>query len=302
MSGTQPSLAFGRPLGQQRRAWRRGLQGSEFAWAVAFITPYVAIFLAFVVYPVAYGLWLGSRPSLFSELAADPIYFNTVVNTVLYVGLAVNATMFLAFLLSGFFMRKRWWVKGLLVIYLLPWAMPAVPAFLSIHWLLNGQWGLLDNLLWRLIGIQGPIWLNSRRLGLASNIVSCIWKWMPFWTVIFLVGRIAIPQSLYEAAEMDGATSYRRLVNITLPLLANLYLVCTLLSTIWTLGDFNTVYFVSGGAPAMSTDVLTTYGIREAFTVARPHLGIAAVVSALPVLVPIVIFLMYKLHARELQR
>ena len=74
---------------------------------------------------------------------------------------------------------------------------------------------------------------------------------MPFWTVILLAGRMAIPQELYEAAEVDGATGMRRFVHVTFPLLANLYLVCTLLSTIFTLGDFNTVYFVSGGGPAL---------------------------------------------------
>ncbi len=64
---------------------------------------------------------------------------------------------------------------------------------------------------------------------------------MPFWTVILLAGRMAIPQEIYDAAKVDGATGLRRFIHVTFPLLANLYLVCTLLSTIFTLGDFNTV-------------------------------------------------------------
>ena len=68
-----------------------------------------------------------------------------------------------------------------------------------------------------------------------------------------MAGRTAIPQDVYEAAEVDGAIGVKRFVHVTFPLLANLYLVCTLLSTIWTLGDFNTVYFISGGGPALST-------------------------------------------------
>ena len=109
--------------------------------------PYVAVFLAFVVYPVAYGLWMGSEPALYTELFADPIYQRTVVNTLLYVGIGVNVKMFLALLLSGFFMRRGWWIKGLLMIYVLPWAVPALPAFISIHWMLNGEWGLVNNVL-----------------------------------------------------------------------------------------------------------------------------------------------------------
>ncbi len=284
----------------RRRAWRGGLQGSEYAWAVAFVIPYVALFLVFVAYPVVYGLWLGHSPSLYAELFEDPIYQRTVVNTVLYLAIAVNLKMFGALLLSGFFMRPAWWVKVLLLIYILPWVVPALPTFLSIHWMLNGQWGLLNNVLWELFGIDGPGWVEtSRWLALGSVMASHIWKYMPFWTLILLAGRMAISQELYEAAEVDGATGLRRFVHVTFPLLANLYLVCTLLSTIFTLGDYNSVFFVSGGGPALSTHVLATVGIRDAFEIARPELGVAAVMSALPLMIPLVILLMRKLRTTE---
>ena len=110
-----------------------------------------------------------------------------------------------------------------------------------------------------------------------------------------------IPQELYEAADIDGATGLRRFMHITFPLLANLYLICTLLSTIFTLGDFNSVYFVSGGGPALSTHVLATLGIRDAFDIARPDLGVAAVISALPLMIPLVLVLMRKLRTTEVQ-
>ena len=122
---------------------------------------------------------------------------------------------------------------------------------------------------------------------------------MPFWTVIFLAARMTIPQDVYDAAEVDGATGFRRFVHVTFPLLANLYLVCTLLSTLWTLGDFTTVYLVSSGA--WSTEVLATLGYRYAFDTARPALGVAAVMSALPVLIPLVILLMRRLRTSEVQ-
>jgi multiple sugar transport system permease protein len=291
------AASFARPRRQLRRL---GLQGSEFTWAVAFVIPYVGVFLAFVAYPVAYGLWLGSDPALYAELMSEPIYQRTVVNTTLYLVIGVNLKMFGALLLSGFFMRRGWWVKGLLIIYVLPWAVPALPSFMSIHWMLNGQWGLLNNVLWNVFGVDGPGWLEtSRWLALGSVITSHIWKWMPFWTVILLAGRMAIPQELYEAAAMDGATGLKRFTYVTFPLLANLYLVCTLLSTLFTLGDFNSVYFVSGGGPALSTHVLATLGIRNAFEIARPELGVAVVMSALPLMIPLVILLMRKLHTTE---
>jgi multiple sugar transport system permease protein len=261
----------------------------------------VAVFLAFVVYPVAYGLWMGSKPELYAELAADPRYFGTVVNTLLFVGIGVNLKMFLAFLLSGYFMSGNRWIKSLLVLYMLPWALPALPAFLAFHWMLIGQWGFLDSLLSALFGIDGPIWFNSYWLAMGSNIVAYIWKWMPFWTLIFLAGRMAIPRDIYEAAEVDGATAVQRFAHVTVPLLSNLYLICVMLSTAWTLGDFTTVYFVSGGAPALSTEVLATLGIRYAFTVGDPRLGVAAVMSALPLLIPLVIMLVRRVQTTEVQ-
>jgi multiple sugar transport system permease protein len=303
MSGAQQVLAAGRPaVGSGRRpAWRGRPRGSELVWAIAFVVPYAAVFFAFAVYPIGYGLWMGREPSLYADLVADPRYLTTVVNTALYVGLGVNVKMFLALLLSGFFMRPRRWIKAVLVIYILPWALPAVPAYLSFHWMLIGEQGLVDSALQALFNIDGPIWFNHRGLALGSNIVAYIWKWMPFWTVIFLAGRMAIPQEIYEAAQMDGATGTRRFVHVTFPLLANLYLVCTLLSTLWTLGDFTSVHFVSGGAPARSTDVLATLSVRYAFDIAQPQLGVAAILSALPVLIPLVIVLMRKVQATEVQ-
>jgi len=297
-------IELGRPAVRRQslwRYWRGGLRGSEFTWAVAFVVPYIAVFLAFVVYPVLYGGWMGSQPSLYTELFSDPIYQQTVVNTLLFVAFGVNLKLFFALLLSGFFMRPGWWVKGLLLIFVLPWAVAAVPTFISIHWMLNGEWGLLNNALYILLGIEGPSWLNERWLALGSAICSHIWKWLPFWTVILLAGRMSIPQEIYDAAKVDGATGLRRFVHVTFPLLANLYLVLTLLATIFLFGDFNTVTFITGGGPANSTHLLATLGIRDAFDMARPRLGVAAVMSALPLMIPLVIILMRKLKTAEVQ-
>jgi multiple sugar transport system permease protein len=277
------------------------LRGSEYTWAIAFLIPYIGVFVTFVVYPAVYGMSMGSDPKLYTELLSDPIYQSTLVNTLMFLVIGVNVKMFCALLLSGFFMRRGWWVKGLLMVYVLPWAVPALPTFISIHWMLNGEWGLINNAIFQAFGVDGPSWLNGRWLALGSAIYSHIWKWMPFWTVILLAGRMAIPQDLYDAAKVDGATGWRQFVHINFPLLANLYLICTLLSTIFTLGDFNSVFFVSGGGPANLTHVLATLGIRDAFDLAQPRLGVAAVMSALPLMIPLVIVLMRKLKTAEVQ-
>ena len=301
---TASAVEIGRPASRREAFWsllRGNLKGTDYTWAVAFVVPYVAVFLAFVAYPVVYGLWMGSEPGLYRELFADPIYQTTVVNTALYLAFGVNVKMFLALLLSGFFMRPGWWMKTLLLIFVLPWAVPQISTFISIHWMLNGEWGFLNNVLYKVFHVEGAHWLNDRWTALGAVIVSHIWKWTPFWTLILLAGRMAIPLDIRDTARVDGATGIRGFVHITFPLLANLYLICTLLSTIFLLGDFNTVYFVSGGGPANSTHVLGTLGIRNAFDIAQPRLGVAAVMSALPMVIPLVIVLMRKLRTTEVQ-
>jgi multiple sugar transport system permease protein len=283
------------------RYWRGSLRGSEYTWALAFVVPYIAVFLAFVVYPIFYGLAMGSNPLLYTELFNDPIYQNTVINTAIFLAFGVNLKLFFALMLSGFFMRPGWWVKGLLLLFVLPWAVPALPAFISIHWMLNGEWGLINNFIYIVFGVDGPSWLNSRWLALASAIYSHLWKWLPFWTVILLAGRLSIPQEIYDAAKVDGATGLKQFLYVTFPILANLYLMLTLLATLFLLGDFNSVFFVTGGGPANSTHLVATLGIRNAFDLARPDYGVAAVMSFLPLMIPLVIILMRRMKNAQVQ-
>ena len=106
---------------------------------------------------------------------------------------------------------------------------------------------------------------------------------------------MAIPTDLYEAARIDGASPLQMFTNVTWPHLKNLYITSTLLSTIWSLGDFNSVYLLTGGGPAELTHVLATLGIRYAFNLHELGVGVACVMVALPVLVPLVIVLVGRL-------
>jgi len=306
MSSVQQVAAHALPAAVGRRPqppprWHPHLHRSDFVWSIAFVLPYAAAFFLFFVYPFAVALWMASDPALYRELFSDPIYLSTLINTLLFVGLGVNLTMFLALLLSGFFLRRGWWIKALLALFVLPWTVAAAQAAVSFHWLLIYRWGWVDGILSALFGIDGPDWFGDRWLALATNIAAYIWKWLPFWTLIFLAGRMTIPRNIYDAAEVDGATGLRRFVHVTFPLLANLYLICTLLSTLWALGDFTTVYLVSAGGPALSTEVLATLGFHYAFELGNPALGVAAAMSALPVLIPIAIILMRRLQTSEVQ-
>ncbi|MBV8778322.1 MAG: sugar ABC transporter permease [Alphaproteobacteria bacterium] len=302
MSSPQHALALvPGVLGRRRVPRHPHLHGAELAWAVAFVVPYATVIAAFAVYPIAYALWLGGNPALYAELFSDPAYPVAMANTAFFAGFGANTMMFAALLLSGFFTRRQRWVKPLLAVCLLPWALPAIPAFVSFHWMLIGEYGFLNSALWQLFGIDGPQWFNQGWLSLGCDIMAYVWKWLPFWTLILVGGRMAIPQELYEAADIDGAGVVRRFLHITVPLLGNLYLICTALAAIWIAGDFTAVELVSNGAPARASDVLATLSEHYAFDSGRPALGVAAALSALPVLIPLVIVLMRRIEARAVQ-
>jgi multiple sugar transport system permease protein len=298
----QQVLAAGRVRLNRYRppAWRSHLHGSEFAWAVAFVIPYIGVLLAFAIYPIAYGFWMAGDPALYVTLFSSDEYVEALISTALYVGIGANASVFLALLLSGFFMRRGWWIKAMLVLSMLPWVLPAQTAFMSFHWM-TIYWGFLNSLLEKGFGIEGPDWLSHYWLALGANIIAYTWKTMPFWTLILLAGRMAIPQDLYDAAAIDGASGFQRFSHLVVPLLANLYLACTLLAALWMIGDFVTPDMVSSGAPDGSTDVLATFGVDAMLDDGKPALGIAAAMSTLPLLIPLAVALMRTLRTREVQ-
>lgn len=279
--------------GASRARPPRRLSRWEF-WGRLMLVPYLLVFLVFVLYPVCYGLWLARHPQSYVHLVEDPIFFRSVVNTVVFLIVAINLKMLLALLLSGFFVRTRWWIKVLAGIFILPWAMPSIPTILSVRFMLNPEWGVINTTIFKLTGADGPNWLNDPALALCFSMLVHIWKSLPFWTLILVAGRLAIPAEQYEAASVDGASSWQKFRFISWPALKTLYLTSTILSMIWTLGDFNSVYLLTGGGPADLTHVLATLGIRY-LRLDQVDLSMASIVVAMPLVLPLVYFMMKRL-------
>jgi multiple sugar transport system permease protein len=269
----------------------------EAVWSVVLVIPYVAVFALFVVYPVAYGAYLGSSVASYVRLWNDPIFIRTVLNTIVFLVIGVNLKLALALLLSGFFTSTARWVRWINLVFVLPWAIPSLVTVLSFRWMLNAEWGMVNNIVFTLFGIDGPRWLIDPSLGLASIIYVHIWKWLPFWTLILLAARLTIPKDLYEAAAVDGASRLQQFRHVTFPGIWKVYVTSTLLSTIFTIGDFNSIYLLTGGGPADSTHVLATLGIRYAFGMSDVNTGVATVIVALPLMIPIIYVMVRRLKA-----
>ena len=274
-------------------AVRKPLSPWEF-WGRMLVLPYLLVFVVLVLYPVGYGLWLARHPQSYVKLFEDPIFFRTAINTVVFLVVGVNLKMMIALGLSGFFVQTRWWIKILAVLFILPWAVPSIPTILSVRFMLNPEWGVINSTIFRLTGLDVPNWLNDPTLALSFSILMHIWKSLPFWTLILLAGRLAIPSEQYEAASVDGASGWQKFRFITWPSMRGLYFTSTILSMIWTLGDFNSVYLLTGGGPADLTHVLATLGIRY-LRLDQIELAMASIVVALPFVLPLVYVMMKRL-------
>jgi multiple sugar transport system permease protein len=261
---------------------RRERWGKKTILGLAFCSPLILVFLVLVITPMLYEIYLGLDRTIYPAIFSDPIFIQTLWNTVIFVGVAVNIKMILALVVSALFAADHWAVRILSGIFLLPWAIPSLPGILAFRWMLNGQWGIVNKIL-NDLGFAGYPWLVRRPSALAAAIVYHIWKYLPFWTLMFVAGRRSIPKDLYEASDIDGAQPLQKFRFITFPMLRNLYLICSLLSMVFTLGDFVIIKIMTGGAPGDSTHVLATLAYRYTFQMGKLDWGVGTFITALPV-------------------
>ncbi|MFS0892696.1 carbohydrate ABC transporter permease [Microbacterium sp. 179-I 3D3 NHS] len=280
MSETRAIVTAGAPTGLRGEGGvRRGG-----VWALIFLTPFILVFGWFAVYPLVYELFIGLRIENYAALLENPRYLRTLTNTAVFVLVAVNLKMLLALALSSAMVSPSRMLRVVTIIALVPWMIPEVVALLSARWMFNTQSGLLNSLL-AMLSLGPAPWLDRPEWALGAAIAMHIWKLTPFWALTILAARLAISRETYEAAALDGANRGQLFRFITWPRIAGVYFTGTVLATIWALGDFNSIYLITGGGPADTTQVLATLGVNYAFRQADPSLGASIVLTALPVLV-----------------
>lgn len=238
-----------------------------------FVLPALGLLSLVTLYPVLAVFWLSLRRSLplfgiskftgldnYFFLLQDERFWNALGNTAYFTLVSVSAELMLglclALLLSG---KSRF--KGLLTaVMLVPWAVPTVVSARMWEWIYNTDFGVLNYLIGREVN-----WLGSPLWAIHAAIFMDVWKTTPFAAILFLAGLRVIPPELYQAARMDGAGAWQLFSRITLPLLMPVLLVVLVFRVLDSFRVFDSVYVLTGGGPANTTETLSIYAYKVLF-------------------------------------
>jgi ABC-type sugar transport system permease subunit len=168
---------------------------------------------------------------------------------------------------------RQFW-RGLI---LLPWAMPAFVAFITWKLMYAPQGGALNFILIKLGLVQTHVdFLGTKALAMPSVVAALVWRGFPFWVITFLAGLQTVPEELYEAAALDGASAWQRFWHVTLPGIRHVVLIVILVSTIVTTNNFEGIFLLTGGGPSNAT---MTFPVYAYFSLQNLNLGEAAAVG-----------------------
>lgn len=241
------------------------------AWL--FLVPTVVYILALVAVPFGLAIAFAfsdvttGDPSYdfvglqnFRRIFDDPIFWRSLQNTLVFTGISMFFIVVLGgavaeILVADF--RGKWFVRFLV---LLPWTTPAALSSVAWLWLLDSIYSPIDWVLRTLGIIDGNMyWLGRPHLAMGSVIAVHVWRLVPLAAVIMLVGLLSIPKDINEAAKVDGAGYWRRMVEITMPLTAPLIAVAALFGAIFTFTDMTVVRILTRGGPTNTTQVLASW-------------------------------------------
>ena len=245
------------------------------------------------------GEWVGLKN--YSSVLNDPLFWLALRNTAVY---AVAGTFLSLMFGLGFALllnaRPGRFSTLAGVLYTIPWVLSPVVAGFAWKWLLNDHFGILNHWLVSAGIVQeGVTWLGDARTALFCVIVARVWQFYPFAMVMFLAGLQTIPAEQYEAAAVDGASTFRKFFHITLPNLQSVMSVLLILGVIWSFNDFNMVFVMTRGGPINSSMVLPVL-VRE-FSFVHFDLGKGSALSILTfsMLVALSILYLRRISRRE---
>ncbi len=286
-------------LARMREWWEQ-----EHVFGYGLILPALVLIVGLVAYPFGMAIyfslsdyWVGAPGEFiglrnFRDVMANEIFQRTVYNSFVFTAIAVVlkavAGIWLAMLLFRAFKFKRL-IRGAV---LLPWVIPTALSTLAWWWMFDSLYSVVNwtGIRLGLISPPGPNWLGMPGYAMTAVIAVNVWRGLPFFAITVLAGLVAIPREFYEAAEVDGASSWGRFRHVTLPLLKPVLAVVVLFSTVFTFADFNIVQVLTRGGPVNTTHLFATLAYQQGLVGGNLGQGAAISLFLFPLLAAVVFF------------
>ena len=292
-----------------------GPRSSQWA-AWAFLTPVTAYLALFYAYPLYKNIDLSLRDYTvgsfvhggaefagfdnYTKVFHDPTFSPALLHTIVFTVASLVFQFSMGLALAVFFHQHFRLSATLRALFLVPWLLPLIVSASTWAWMLNSDSGVVNYGL-HLVGI-GPVdWLTSPHWSLVSVIIANIWIGIPFNLVLLYSGLQSIPETLYEAAAIDGATPWQQFRRITFPMLRPVSAITLLLGWVYTLKVFDIIWIMTKGGPVDSSTTFATWSYRLGFGNLLPKFGPGAAVGNLLVLLALILGLVYIRTQRRAQ-
>lgn len=286
-----PSPGRLRPSPSRKRRGRAGSETSPMS-ALGFLTPFLALYIVFVILPALYGLLMSFfntslvRPGLgsfagianYAEVFGSQEFWQSMWHTIYFAILTTVPLVVLGFVFAWLATRASRGRVFYRVAFFTPYVLPSAVMALIWVWIYAPVIGLLTQFM-TVIGLTAPGWLSDPLWAMPSLALATVWWTVGFNFVLYLAGLGEIPKELYEAASIDGASPWQQLRLITVPLLARTTTLVVVLQFIASLKVFDQMYIMTSGGPNFGTRSVLEYIYDAGFTDMR--IGYAAAASTL---------------------
>jgi len=254
-----------------------------------FLAPWIISFALFTLYPIVYSFYLsftkynpinGQTPRFigfhnYLTIFSDGTFWLALKNTLFFVTGTIPVTTAIAVVLAVFLNEKIKFRAFFRATYFMP-AVTSIVVIATIFIYIYSPFGVLNSLL-NLFGIQGRNWLLDLHFALPAIMAMDIWESFGYYTLLFLAGLQSIPEELYEAANIDGATSVQQFFRITIPLLRPTFIFVLVINTIRSFQVFSEIFVMTQGGPIGSTTTLVYYLYNMGFQ--KFHMGYASALA-----------------------
>ncbi len=257
---------------------RRPMFGEQQRFMLFLIAPAALLLFLFQVVPIAIGanasfrdwalynpkkIWVGLAH--YKAVLTDPAFLEVVLpNTFIFMVVSVFGALVLGLGLALLLNRPFWGQRVVQTILLVPLMVAPVIAAIMMRWMFNDQFGIVNAVL-EGIGLEGQPWLVERWTAFGVILLTDIWLWTPWFTLLLLAGLQSLPKEPFEAAEIDGTSTWRVFTHLTVPMLQPVIVVCVVIRAIDAFRTFDIVWTLTGGGPGRSTELFSLYAYVLAF-------------------------------------